>query len=187
MRFRLISSWFSGFTTSDRNRPPSTPPNSSYPESLLRTLGRWRSAAVAGPGQLGDASGEWIASSTISPTSSGSHSRLFDCASRDVRVALRVLGEALGQRECLVTGEAWNSVAYHAGSAGRQAPGCSCFSNGDMYSVSSTGPNGCRAMTSATTAGRDATPGPMSGGACAVLDRRSASGQPQPIRRAGSI
>jgi hypothetical protein len=40
--------------------------------------------------------------------------------------------------------------------------GCSCCPESDPYSVSSTGPNGCRTMTSATTAGRDATPSPMS-------------------------
>jgi catechol 2,3-dioxygenase-like lactoylglutathione lyase family enzyme len=34
-------------------------------------------------------------------------------------------------------------AAVDAGSGGRHARGCSCFSHDDMYSVSSTGPNEC--------------------------------------------
>ncbi len=44
-----------------------------------------------------------------------------------------------------------------------------------------TEPNGCRTMTSATAAGRDATPGPVSGWACAVLDRRSSYDTPSEL------
>ena len=109
-------------------------------------LGRWRSAEVAGQGPPADASVVWIASSTISATSSGPRSRRRGA---DARTAARAT------RHCSATA-CWRSPEAVAT---RSTTSCRRADRATPASATTKSPAGCAAS------------GSMSAPSCCVISR----------------